>query len=62
MFITLVLLSTAGVKLETPETKKPKLECTATITTSAKLDRNIDNRSRKCVIKLSTPEQRRVEK
>ncbi len=62
MLIALVVLSTAGIKLETPETKKPKLQCTTTITKSAKLDQNIENRLRKCVIKLSKPEQKRVEK
>ncbi len=49
MWITLIVLSTAGVKNETPETAKPKLQCLNPVKGSPKLEPTNDNGTAKCI-------------
>lgn len=60
MFVTLVLLSIAGVNNETPETKTPIVQCFDTFRRSAKHE-SVEPTTKKCVLKKSKP-MKRVEK
>jgi hypothetical protein len=60
MFITLVVLSLAGVKNETPQTKKPKLECVYSVKPSVKLE-DTTVKTKECITS-GVNKSRRVEK
>ena len=49
MFVTLVVLSLAGVKNETPVTSKPKLQCLNPVKGSTKLEPTNDYGTAKCI-------------
>jgi hypothetical protein len=49
MFITLVVLSLANVKNETPVTKTPKLQCLNPARNSPKLEPTNDTGTSKCI-------------
>jgi hypothetical protein len=54
MLITLIVLSTAGIKNETPPATKPKLQCMNPVKGSTKLEPSDDYGTTKCI---ATPEQ-----
>ena len=49
MFVTLVVLSLAGVKNETPPTKLPKLQCLNPVRGSPKLEPSNDMGTDRCI-------------
>jgi len=63
MFVTLVVLSLATVKNETPQTKLPKLQCLNPVKGSTKLEPTNDVGTEKCIaVPDSQKSERKVKK
>lgn len=63
MLLTLIVLSTASVKNETPTTKLPKLQCLNPVRGSTKLEPTNDNGTSKCIAVPDTSKpERKVRK
>ena len=63
MLLTLIVLSTASIKNETPVTKLPKLQCLNPVKGSTKLEPTSDNGTSKCIAVPDTSKpERKVRK
>lgn len=63
MLLTLIVLSTASVKNETPKTKRPVMQCLNPVRGSTKLEPTTDNGTEKCIAVPDTSKpQRKVQK
>lgn len=59
MLLTLIVLSTASIKNETPVTKLPKLQCLNPVKGSTKLEPTSDNGTSKCIAVPDTSKSER---
>lgn len=63
MLITLIVLSTAGIKNETPPATKPKLQCLNPVKGSTKLEPTNDAGTEKCIaVPSESTKSKKVEK
>jgi hypothetical protein len=63
MLLTLIVLSTAPIKNETPQTKRPIMQCLNPVKGSTKLEPTNDNGTEKCIAVPDTSKpERKVRK